>query len=72
MKEYEYFIVNKSEEESKGKKTDVFNLTSKSGSHLGQVQWYPQWRQYCFFPARDCVFSVGCLKDINDFIEGLR
>jgi hypothetical protein len=35
---------------------------------LGYIKWHPQWRQYCFFPESDTIFSVGCLNDINSFI----
>ncbi len=35
---------------------------------IGYIKWYPAWRQYCFFPEADTIFSVGCLNDINKFI----
>ena len=40
-----------------------------SDTEIGRVQWYARWRQYCFFPSDDCVFSAGCLADIQDFIK---
>ena len=36
---------------------------------IGVIRWYPQWRQYCFFPTEGTVYSKGCLKDIANFIE---
>jgi len=35
---------------------------------LGVVRFYPRWRQYCFFPAGDCVMNLGCMTDIIHFI----
>lgn len=53
-------------------KTKVFEVISNSSNaHLGMIKWYGPWRQYCFFPVGDTVFSAGCLKDIQDFITGL-
>jgi hypothetical protein len=53
-------------------KTEVYDVLSKSsGFILGHIKWYPAWRQYCFFPSPNCVFNVGCMKDINDLIGEL-
>ena len=61
-------------------KTFVWSCRTQGGSNLidhqefelGKVQWYPIWRQYCFFTTGiDAVYSVGCLEDINDFIKQL-
>jgi len=49
-------------------KTDIYSVDARSsGSSLGRIQWYGPWRQYCFFPALDCVFNNMCLKDIAEF-----
>jgi hypothetical protein len=51
-------------------KTNVYSVQSKfDGFELGQVKWYPNWRQYCFFPAAECVWSVDCLTDLKNFVE---
>jgi hypothetical protein len=42
-----------------------------SGDLLGYIRWYSPWRQYCFFPHSDTVYSAGCLNDINNFIHFL-
>ena len=39
---------------------------------LGEVRWYPGWRQYCYFPTTQAVYSAGCLADIQDFIIALK
>lgn len=55
------------------KKTRVFCVCSKTSSAtLGVIKWFGPWRQYCFFPEPDCIFSKGCLNDINNFIEFVR
>ena len=54
-------------------KTTVYGVYSNSGgTYLGKIEWYNHWRQYCFMPTIDTVFSVGCLEDINAFIRGLK
>jgi len=51
-------------------KTNVYSVKNrKSESLLGFIKWYGAWRQYCFFPVNSTVYSSGCMKDINDFIE---
>lgn len=39
-----------------------------NGAKLGIIKWYGSWRQYCYFTSPDRIFSVGCLKEISDFI----
>lgn len=51
-------------------KTSVYSVQSKFDEYnLGTVKWYPNWRQYCFFPAAECVWSVDCLQDLKNFVE---
>ena len=54
-------------------KTNVYGLVSARDYDidLGVVKWYAPWRQYCFFPDRDTVFSPGCIADIIQFIKEL-
>jgi len=57
-------------------KTKVFEVRSKSSNCLlGFVQWYAQWRKYCFLTASGTVygtvFDADCLRDIQDFINRL-
>ncbi len=42
-----------------------------SNGRLGEIRWYSAWRQYVFEPTCFAIYSVGCLKDINLFIEQL-
>lgn len=52
------------------RKTKIWLVENKTnGSHLGEVRWQGAWRQYCFFPADDCVFEKNCLRRIADYCE---
>ena len=52
-------------------KTSTFSVLDRRGMLLGQIRWWPSWRQYCFFPHSNTVFSKGCLDDVSSFIEEL-
>lgn len=67
--DYKYITMIKIEDKPK---TSVFAVESKHEEQLGIIKWFPQWRQYCFFPKDDCVFSLGCMIDINHFINQLK
>lgn len=45
---------------------------NKSGSRLGLIFYYPQWRQYVFTQfAQEVIFNKECLSNIIDFIENI-
>src|SRR5262245_28668790 len=54
-------------------KTRVWRVQPKSNPDprfaVGEIRWYPNWRQYTFFPARHAVFSPDCLRDIAAFCD---
>ena len=50
-------------------KTEVWEIVSVRGIHLGTIKWYSRWRQYCFFPQGGTVFNSTCMNDIKLFIE---
>jgi hypothetical protein len=54
------------------KKTGVGLVRSRSTGHeLGQIRWFGQWRQYCFWPAPETIFNDGCLRHITRVCAGL-
>lgn len=53
------------------RKTETWDCRSSAGISLGDVYWNCGWRQYCFYPEQDRVFSKSCLIDICDFIYQL-
>ena len=64
---YEYLIFEKAAQQPP--KTSIWECkNAKSETVLGIVKWYGAWRQYCYFPTVQAVYSAGCLKDIVDFI----
>ena len=53
-------------------KTSIWSCRNNSGEYeIGIVKWNPGWRQYCFYPASDMVFSRGCMDDISGFIRSI-
>ena len=58
--------------ESTGKTEKYMCLNKKSAGQLGEVKWYGAWRQYCYFPLAQAVYSSGCLTDISDFLNQLN
>ena len=66
--DYKYIKMIKIEDKPK---TSVFAVESKHEDQLGIIKWFPHWRQYCFFPEDECVFSKGCMDDVNHFMGEL-
>ncbi len=55
------------------RKTSIWGCYNNTSlTLLGGIQWYSSWRQYCFFPSNETVFSGGCLEDITTFMKELR
>lgn len=51
-------------------KTSVWECRNNSSGHeLGVVKWNSGWRQYCYFPTVQAVYSSGCLNNISEFIS---
>lgn len=68
----EHIIIHKNSLDSKNRKTDVFDVYNKDyKNHMGVIKWKTEWRQYCFYPRSNTVFSKDCLEDINVFIKTL-
>lgn len=68
---YKYLVFEKSAHQLP--KTSVWECkNAKRGTVLGIVKWYSPWRQYCYFPTVQAVYSAGCLNDISHFIGQLK
>lgn len=39
---------------------------------LGVIKFYPNWRQYSFFPEYETVFEKTCMQDITNFMIALN
>jgi hypothetical protein len=71
--EYQYLVFKEMEAFHKTHETRMWLCNNKKHNlPLGEVKWYAPWRQYCYFPISQAVYSDGCLKDIVDFIEQLK
>lgn len=48
--------------------THYFMVQSrKTGTTLGLVKWYAQWRKYCFYPYPSMVFDPQCLTELAEY-----
>jgi len=55
------------------RKTKIVRIENiSSGNCLGIIKWYGNWRQYCFFPDGNTVWSKGCLDEVNKYINLLN
>ncbi len=67
----EYKHIHFEEIDAPGRKTRIFDCRNHDDLLLGEVAWLTRWRQYCFSPAEDTVFSRSCLEDIKCFMQQL-
>jgi len=76
MENSKYLIFVEKKYEKKYKtKTKIFEVRNLYDELLGFIKWYAPWRKYCFIiygllPSK-LVFDTDCLKDIQNFIDGL-
>lgn len=70
--EYQYLVIEE-QPRSSHRKTPVFAVMNRSQDMLlGTIQWYGAWRQYVFEPAADTVWSLGCLRDVEDALGKIK
>jgi len=54
-------------------KTDVYEIIEKKEeSVLGIIKWYAPWRQYCFYPEGNTIWSKGCMQEVINFLILLK
>jgi len=72
--QYQYIhFVKVAEKASVVRKTSEWSCRSnRNGAELGTVQWYAPWRQYCYEPTAQAVYSDSCLIGIAAFLGGLN
>lgn len=68
-RKYEHMRIVK---EAEMPKTSVFSVLDKYDLVLGTIRWWSGWRQYCFMPSANRVFSKGCMNDIVSFLDELK
>lgn len=72
-KKYKFFSIHENDLGSGGKMEYVI-ISRSQGLRLGDIAWYAPWRKWCFFPGKfaETVWSDGCLRDVLDFMGGLK
>ncbi len=70
-KDRKYHLSFRRKRKPKGKKTNIYVVEKdhEYGLRLGEVRWYGAFRQYCFYPEKDTMFSKGCLELVNNFLD---
>ena len=54
-------------------KTSIWSCKNiRFNYELGIIKWYGPWREYCFFPITNTIFSDECLLAIVEFLESLE
>ena len=72
IKETEYLVF--ATEKIEGRKTKIVHVINKSNTNeLATIEWYGNWRQYCFLPSNDfcTVWNNTCLTDVIAVIDQL-
>jgi hypothetical protein len=46
--------------------------TNSGQLELGRTEWYYPWKQYCYSPTYQAVYSADCLDDISHFMGQLK
>ncbi|OHE41489.1 MAG: hypothetical protein A2Y16_05465 [Tenericutes bacterium GWF2_57_13] len=55
------------------RKTPIIAVYNKlSQEVIGEIKWYPPFRQYSFFPEDETVYHDGCLEKILECIKYLK
>ena len=62
-----YLLFIKAKEQNP--KTSIYLVRTNDARSilLGVIKWFPQWRQYGFYPEDGTVFEKTCLKDLYEF-----
>lgn len=58
------------EVENPGRKTKIWWVrATRDDMALGEIRWWPAWRQYCFFPKGSTIWNPECLDDVTAFVR---
>lgn len=44
----------------------------KHRHYLGDITFYPQWKEWIFSPDENAIFSTECLADLARFLKELN
>lgn len=65
MKKYKFITIEKSYADE----NTYLIYNNKSRTSMGDIVWYPPWKQWVFKTDYDFVWSADCLRDVINFIE---
>ena len=70
MKKLLFFIEDEDEPKRRTKRFYVYS--KHSNDKLGVIQWRCGWRCYVMSYDRDIDMSIGCHKELNEFMQKLE
>ena len=50
--------------------TRIWDVLGSDESKIGEVRWYPSWRQYTYWPSPSTVMNPTCMDDLSKFVRG--
>ena len=72
MKKYRYITMRQDDTETYEGKPVYRIFNNKGGEQLGILSFYAPWKQYVFSSRPECVFNDSCLRDVLDFLGGIK
>jgi hypothetical protein len=58
---------------TKSGKTHIYEVGSESsGVKLGEIRWFGQWRQYCFYPEDQTIWNENCMYSVVQVLRSLN
>ena len=67
IKETKYLLFTVNCVKGKTKVIDIVNIHHHEV--IGEIKWFPRWRQYCFFPIAETVWNKTCMEDVYEVIN---
>ena len=52
----------------KTQKWTVRSAADGGNTLLGEIRWFSNWRQYCFYPAADTIWNSDCLDEVTRYL----
>lgn len=57
---------------TKSGKTNIYKVLSTTGTELGLIKWFSNWRKYVFYPEPGTIFDARCLSEITNHLNELN
>ncbi len=69
MKKYRYITIKQVDQELFEGKPVYRIFNNRSNGQIGVLSYYKIWKEYVFSSKENCVFNIGCLNDVTDFMN---